>query len=173
VTKLNAIWIFLSKIFRFYKGIVYNFFAKLIIPPKKKQCFGSGFNQISGSGSGFGLRIRIPDSDSGFGFRIRIPDLDSDSGFRILIRIPDSDSGFGFGFRIRIPDSDSDSGFGFVFRIQNPYFGIRIADSRFGFQIRIPDSESGSGSRRAKMIHKNRKNKKFHVLKCWMFSFKS
>jgi hypothetical protein len=22
------------------------------------------------------------------------------------------------------------------------------------------------------MIHKNRKNKKFHVLKCWMFSFK-
>jgi hypothetical protein len=34
-----------------------------------------------------------------------------------------------------------------------------------------PDSESGSGSRRAKMTHKSRKIKKFHVLKCWMFSF--
>jgi hypothetical protein len=37
VTKLNAIWIFLSKIFRFFKGIVYNFFAKIIIPPKKNS----------------------------------------------------------------------------------------------------------------------------------------
>jgi hypothetical protein len=54
-----------------------------------------------------------------------------------------------------------------------------------------PYSESGSGSRRAKMTHKSRKNeeiscfevldvlfselkaKKFHVLKCWMFSFQS
>ncbi len=35
-----------------------------------------------------------------------------------------------------------------------------------------PDSESGSGSRRVKMTHKIRKKiKKFHVLKCWMFSF--
>ncbi len=35
-----------------------------------------------------------------------------------------------------------------------------------------PDTESeyGSGSKRAKMIHKNRKKVKFHVLKCWMFS---
>ena len=56
--------------------------------------------------------------------------------------------------RIRILDSGSDS------------------DSGFGFRIQIPDSDSGSGSRRANMIHKNRKNKKFHVLKCWMFSFK-
>ncbi len=31
---------------------------------------------------------------------------------------------------------------------------------------------SGSVSRRSKMIYKNRKKvKKFHVLKCWMFSF--
>jgi hypothetical protein len=37
-----------------------------------------------------------------------------------------------------------------------------------------PYSESGSGSRRAKMTHKSRKKvKKFHVLKCWMFSFES
>ncbi len=71
VSKKKERKIVLSKIFRFFKGIVYNFFAKTIIPPKK-QCFGSGFNQISGSGSGF--RIRIPDSDSGLGFRIRIPD---------------------------------------------------------------------------------------------------
>jgi hypothetical protein len=35
-----------------------------------------------------------------------------------------------------------------------------------------PDSESGSKSRRAKITQKNRKKvKKFHVLKCWMFSF--
>jgi hypothetical protein len=45
-------------------------------------------------------------------------------------------------------------------------------DSGFGFRIRIPDPDSESGSRKANMIHKNRKNKKFHVLKCWMFSFK-
>jgi hypothetical protein len=31
---------------------------------------------------------------------------------------------------------------------------------------------SGSGSRRAKMAHKNKKNKKIHVLKCLMFSYK-
>ncbi len=31
--------------------------------------------------------------------------------------------------------------------------------------------ESGSGSRRTKNTNKNRKNKKFNVLKCWMFSF--
>ncbi len=39
--------------------------------------------------------------------------------------------------------------------------------------IRSVDPDSGSGSKRAKMIHKNRKKvKKFHdVLKCWMFSF--
>jgi hypothetical protein len=37
-----------------------------------------------------------------------------------------------------------------------------------------PHLESGSGSRRAKMTHKGRKIiKKFHVLKCWMFSFES
>jgi hypothetical protein len=32
---------------------------------------------------------------------------------------------------------------------------------------------SGTGSRRAKMTDKNRrrKNKKFHVFRCWMFSF--
>ncbi len=38
-----------------------------------------------------------------------------------------------------------------------------------------PDLEYGSGSRRAKMTHKNKQIltiKKFHVLKCWMFSFK-
>jgi hypothetical protein len=35
----------------------------------------------------------------------------------------------------------------------------------------FPDPDSESGSRRAKMTHKNRKNKKFYVLKCWMFSF--
>jgi hypothetical protein len=85
------------------------------------------------------IRIRILDSgfdsDSGFGFRIRIPD--SDSGFGFQIQIPDSDSRF--GFQIRIPDSDS----------------------RFGFRIRIPDQDSGSGSRRANMIHKNRKIKNF------------
>jgi hypothetical protein len=35
------------------------------------------------------------------------------------------------------------------------------------------DAESGSGSRKEKMAHKNRKNKKFHVLKCWMFSLRA
>jgi hypothetical protein len=30
---------------------------------------------------------------------------------------------------------------------------------------------SGSGSRRAKITHKYKKVKNFHVLKCWMFSF--
>jgi hypothetical protein len=34
-----------------------------------------------------------------------------------------------------------------------------------------PESEYGFGSRRAKIIHINRKKlRKFHVLKCWMFS---
>ena len=84
------------------------------------------------SDSGIGYRIRIPDSDSGFGFWIS----DSDSGFRI--RIPDSDSYSGFGIRIRNADSDSTS------------------DSGFVFQIRNLDPGFGSGSRRAKMIHKNR-----------------
>ncbi len=32
--------------------------------------------------SGFGFRIRIPDSDSGFGFRIRVPNPGSESGSR-------------------------------------------------------------------------------------------
>ncbi len=37
-----------------------------------------------------------------------------------------------------------------------------------------PDPYSGSGSRMAKITHKSRKKiKKFHVLKCWMFSFES
>ncbi len=38
-----------------------------------------------------------------------------------------------------------------------------------------PDSETGSGSRRAKITHKSRekKIKKFHVLKCWMAFFES
>ncbi len=66
-------------------------------------------------------------------FRIRIQ---SNQWIWIQIRIPDSDSGFGFRIRIRIPDSDSG----------------------FGFRIRIPDP--GSGSRKAKIIHKNRKKKK-------------
>jgi hypothetical protein len=34
-----------------------------------------------------------------------------------------------------------------------------------------PDSVLGSGYRRAKMTIKMEKVKKFHVLKCWMFSF--
>ncbi len=34
-----------------------------------------------------------------------------------------------------------------------------------------PYSKSGSGSRRAKMTQKSGKINKFHVLKCWMFSF--
>ena len=37
-----------------------------------------------------------------------------------------------------------------------------------------PDPYSESGSKRAKITHKSRKNiKKFHVLKCWMFSLES
>ncbi len=38
-----------------------------------------------------------------------------------------------------------------------------------------PDSNrvSGSGSRREKWPTKEKKNKKFHVVKCWMFSFES
>jgi hypothetical protein len=43
-------------------------------------------------------------------------------------------------------------------------------------QIRIGSgfnhvSGSGFGSRRATMTHKSRKIQKFHVLKCWLFSF--
>jgi hypothetical protein len=34
-----------------------------------------------------------------------------------------------------------------------------------------PDQESGSASRGAKITYKNLKIKKFHVFKCWMFSF--
>jgi hypothetical protein len=34
-----------------------------------------------------------------------------------------------------------------------------------------PDSESGFGPSRAKIIKKIEKDKKFNVLKCWMFSF--
>jgi hypothetical protein len=34
-----------------------------------------------------------------------------------------------------------------------------------------PASESGSRYRRATMTHKNRKSFKFHVSKCWIFSF--
>jgi hypothetical protein len=38
--------------------------------------------------------------------------------------------------------------------------------------IRSVDPDSESGSRRAKITHKNRiMLRKFHVLKCWMFSF--
>jgi hypothetical protein len=41
-------------------------------------------------------------------------------------------------------------------------------------RIRNPDPDSESGSRRAKMIHKNRKKvKKLHVLKRWLLSFES
>jgi hypothetical protein len=42
-----------------------------------------------------------------------------------------------------------------------------------GFELLDPDPhlESRSGSRRAKITHKYRKSKKYHVLKCWMFSF--
>jgi hypothetical protein len=36
-----------------------------------------------------------------------------------------------------------------------------------------PYLESGSGSRRAKITRKSRKIKKYHFLKCWMFSFES
>jgi hypothetical protein len=36
----------------------------------------------------------------------------------------------------------------------------------------VLDPDSGFGYRKEKMTHKNRKKvKKFHVLKCWMFSF--
>jgi hypothetical protein len=34
-----------------------------------------------------------------------------------------------------------------------------------------PDSGSGSGSSRQKLPIKTKKVEKFHVLKCWMFSF--
>ncbi len=44
----------------------------------------------------------------------------------------------------------------------------QVSGSGSGFRNRITDSDSGSGSRRAKITHKK---KKFHVLKCWMFSF--
>ncbi len=46
--------------------------------------------------------------------------------------------------------------------------GLRIQDSVGSVD---PDPYSESGSRKAKMT--NKKNKKFHVLKCWMFSFES
>jgi hypothetical protein len=52
-------------------------------------------------------------------------------------------------------------------------FQIKIG-SRFN---KVSGSVSGSGFgiriKKAKMTHKNRKKiKKFHVLKCWMFSFR-
>ncbi len=119
MTKLNAIWIFLSKIFRFFKGIVYNYFAKIIIPPKK-----------SGVSDPDSIRSVDLDPDSGYGFRIRIPD--SDSGFWI----PDSR----FGFRIRIPDSYS----GFGIHISESGLRIPDSDSRFGIRIRIQEGKNDS-----------------------------
>jgi len=50
-------------------------------------------------------------------------------------------------------------------------FGSGLDPDSIGSLDPDPYSESGSGSRRAKMTHKSRKNKKFHVLKCGMFSF--
>jgi hypothetical protein len=51
--------------------------------------------------------------------------------------------------------------------------GSELDPDSFGSVDPDPYSESGSGSRRAKMTHKSRKIKKFHVLKCWMYSFDS
>jgi hypothetical protein len=48
----------------------------------------------------------------------------------------------------------------------------QVSGSGFRIRIWIWESESGSGSIRAKVIHKNKKVKKLHVLKCWMFSVK-
>ncbi len=49
-------------------------------------------------------------------------------------------------------------------------YAIQNIQKRFKavFRIRI---HIGSGSRREKMSLKNRRVKKFHVLKCWVFSF--
>jgi hypothetical protein len=59
------------------------------------------------------------------------------------------------------------------FRVNKQKISVSDPDwirNQYGFNQAI---ESESGSRRAKMTHKNRKKiKKFHVLKCWMFSFK-
>ncbi len=52
---------------------------------------------------------------------------------------------------------------------------VKVSRSKQGFGSGFKQvSGSGSGSRRAKMTHKKvEKIKKFHVLKCWMFSFES
>ncbi len=68
---------------------------------------------------------------------------------------------YGSWIRIRNHNPDQDSQFG-------SGFAIRI---RFCNPDQDSQSESGSRSRRTKMAHKNRKNIKFHILKCWMFFF--
>jgi hypothetical protein len=57
-------------------------------------------------------------------------------------------------------------------RVQNPDPDwIRMQSGQW-IRIRIRNPDTNPESRRAKIDPKNRKNdKKFHVLKCWMFSF--
>jgi hypothetical protein len=57
----------------------------------------------------------------------------------------------------------------FFFLAKNQCFGF---GSGPGSEL-DPDSirSGGSGSRRATITQKNKKVKKFHVLKCWMFTF--
>ena len=64
------------------------------------------YGMVENAGTGYGYRIRIPDTDTGYGYRKRIPE--TDTGYRI--RIPDTDTGYGYRYGYRIPITDTDTG---------------------------------------------------------------
>jgi hypothetical protein len=102
-----------------------------------------------------------------------IPDPDPDfsySGSRGQ-KAPDPGSGsVTLVGRSPIYNADHSRAYGQISYVNQALFRLDPDSIRSADPDPDPDFGSGSGSRRIIMTHKNSK-KKFHVLKCWMFSF--